>query len=257
MVYIFYLFRKEGESLIIHPFASPEKLTYNLENSTILGRYGTEPRVEALTLLKNDFYRTIELFVRNWVFDVRFIPKFLISAAVFLVVYFFLSFVIRDPLPFVDEIVGSIVAAFVTYFLMGRRDIRSDMASRKRLDLRTAADRICFQESEFVMTLEKALHENESGDVEKVVQKILEPAENAEMEASEKEEAKHFVRAYEVMYKLQNLKRDEKILKRYLAKPEKKDSIQDIKKWAASKKIDFPLYAVYRRCKERVAASKQ
>jgi hypothetical protein len=58
------------------------------------------------------------------------------------------------------------------------------------------------------------------------------------------------------MFKLQNLKKEEKALKRYLEKSEKKGSLRDIKKWAESKKIDFPLYAVYKGCKQRVAGSK-
>ena len=53
MRYIFHLFRKEGISLILHPFSTPEKLVQCLENDEIKGRYGAEPRVEALTMLKN------------------------------------------------------------------------------------------------------------------------------------------------------------------------------------------------------------
>jgi hypothetical protein len=227
-----------------------------MENSVVTGRYGKEPRVEALTLLKNDFYRTIEAAVRNWIFDVRFIPKFLISSGVFLVTYFFLSFVIRDPIPVLDELAAGLAASILTYFLMGRRDIKSDMAAKKRLDLRTTVDRIAFQESEFVKNLEATLHENESDTLGEVVHRILEPTENTEIKDSEKEEARHFIRACEVMYKLQNVKRDEKVLKRLLEKSDKKETIQDIKKWAASRKIDFPLYAVYKRCKQRVAGSK-
>jgi len=255
-VYIFHLFRKEGVSLVLHPFSTPDKLIQSLENHVIKGRYGQEPRVETLTLLKNDFYRSIEAGIRKWLSDVRFIPKFLISSVLFMVSYFFLSFVIRDPLPLVDEIAISLAVAIVSYLLLGRRDIKSDLADKKRVALRTAVDRISFEKSDFVAALETSLHENESVDLREVVQRIVHPPEKAENEDFETEEARHFVRACEVMFKLQNVKRDEKALKRFLEKSRSKDNTRDIKKWAESKKIDFPLYAVYKGCKRRVVGSK-
>jgi hypothetical protein len=251
-LYIFHLFRQKGEPLILHPLMKPEKLVHSLENNEIVGRYGIEPRVEALTLLKNEFYRVVEMGVRTWVSDIRFIPKFLISAVIFLVSYFFLSFVVRDPLPVIDEVAISLGLSVLTYFLMSRRDIKSDIAAKKRLSLRAAIDRITFQESEFVKSLEKNLHENESASIDEIVQKILSPAKGSEISSKNRVEARHFIRACEAMFNLQNVKKEEKILKRYLEGPQKDQKIQDIRKWAESRKIDFPLYAVYKRCKSTV-----
>ena len=255
-LFIFHVFRKDGGSLILHPFSTPEKLMQNLESYTVMGRYGEEPRVEALTLLKNDFYRLIETGVKNWVSDMRFIPKFLISACAFLVVYFFLTFIIRDPLPVVDEIAVSLAVSLLTYILIGRRDIKSNMAAKKRLDLRTSVDRISFIESPFVKLLEDKLHENESVTLEEKVQKILTPGDRQEFSASEREEAKQFVRVCEVMFRLQNVKKDEKQLKKFLEKTEKEQKIQEIQRWAESRKIDFPLYAVYKNFKRTVVELK-
>jgi hypothetical protein len=164
--------------------------------------------------------------------------------------------VVRDPIPIIDEIAVSIGVAILAYFLLGKRDIKSEMAAKKRIALRTMVDRIAFEESAFVKYLETSLHENESMTLHEVVQRILQPTTDREIGSFEKEEAKHFVRACEVMFKLQNLKKEEKTLKRFLEKSEEKGSVRDIKKWAESKKIDFPLYAVYKGCKQRVAGSK-
>ena len=255
-IYIFHLFRKEGDSIILHPFTSPEKLTGSLEHHEIRARYGSEPRVETLTLLKNDLYRMVEMGVKKWVSDVRFIPKFIISAAAFLVVYFFLSIVIPDPIPVIDEVGIGLAVALVTYFLLGRRDIKSNLAGKRRLTLRTAVDRIVFLESPFVKSIEENLHENESGTIEEIAQKILTPAADTELSQEQREEAKHFVRVCEIMFKLHTAKKDEKMLRKYLEGSKKSQNFQDIRKWADSKKIDFPLYAVYKRCKRTVAGLK-
>ena len=256
LINIFHIFRKDGESLILHPFPTPDKLINCLENGKITGRYGTEPRVEALTLLKNDLYRTVEIAVKSWVSDVRFVPKFLLSAGLFLVSYFFMSFVVRDPIPVIDELAISLGVSILAYFILGRRDIKSDMAAKKRLALRSAVDRITFEESRFVKTLEESLHANESESLESLVHSIIEPAEKTDIDVSEREEAKNFVKACEIMFKLQNVKKDEKVLKRFLESPARKNNLQEIKKWIESKKIDFPLYAVYKYCKEKVAGAK-
>ena len=58
------------------------------------------------------------------------------------------------------------------------------------------------------------------------------------------------------MFKLHTAKKDEKMLRKYLEGPKKSQNLQDIRKWADSKKIDFPLYAVYKRCKHTVASLK-
>ena len=253
---IFHLFRKDGGSLIVHPFVNPEKLLQCLENRVIQGRYGAEPRVEALTLLKNDLYRLIETGVRNWLSEMRYIPKFLISAGIFIVVYFFMSFVVRDPVPVIDELAIALGASILTFVLIGRRDIKSDMAAKRRLAHRTAIDRISFTESHFVEELERHLHENESGTLDAVVQRILDPNDRLEIDASEQDEARQFVKACEAMFQLQNVKKDEKMLKRYLERASRGESAQDIKKWAESRKIDFPLYAVYKRFKRTVVSSK-
>jgi hypothetical protein len=52
-VYLFHLFRKDGTSLVLHPFSSPDRLTAVLGSAAVQGRYGNEPRVEALTLFRN------------------------------------------------------------------------------------------------------------------------------------------------------------------------------------------------------------
>ena len=155
-VTIFHLYRHDGTALFLHPFENLDKLVSVLQKNGIEGKYGKEPRVESLTLFRNDLYRLIEDAVKSWVSEKRFIPRFLASAVVFLLTYLFMSIVIRDPLPLVDEILIGLAAAFVTYFLMSRRDQRSNSALKKRVELRTAVDRIVFKQDPFVKEIEDA-----------------------------------------------------------------------------------------------------
>ena len=253
-VYIFHIFRRDGNSLFLNPFGNPGKIVGVLERSEVEGRYGMEPRVEALTMFRNELYRQIEVGVKNWLSDVRFIPKFLISALAFVVVYFFMSFVVRDPLPVIDELAFGLAAGVAVFFVQSRRDISSKAATKKRLDLRVIVDRITFRESDFVKQVEAALHRNETGSIEDVVKQIVEPARQ-ELGEDVREEAAQFIRALESRFDFKKLQREERMLKRVMSR-----SPVELKKNFArlveSKKYDFPLYAVYKSFKKTVANQK-
>ena len=250
-VYIFHIFRKDGTSLFLNSFGGPGKIVNVLEKSDVEGRYGMEPRVEALTMFRNELYRQIEVGVKNWLSDVRFIPKFLISALAFVVVYFFMSFVVRDPLPVIDEVAIGLAAAVGAFFLQGRRDINSEAATKKRLDLRVIVDRITFRESDFVKQVEAALHRNETGSIEDVIKEIVEPVRQ-ELGQDVREEAAQFIRALESRFDFKKLQREERMLKRVMSRsPVELD--KNFARLVESKKYDFPLYAVYKSFKKTVA----
>jgi hypothetical protein len=161
-LHIFHLAREDGTSLFLHPFLDRQRVMERMEAHPLVGLYGREPRVEAITQFRNELYRLIEEEVRDWIGESRFIPRFLISAGVFLLVYVGLSLAVRDPLPVVDEIALSLAAAIGAFFLRRRRDMRSDRALSKRMKLRNKVDGIVFSESEFVKRLEDLLHAEES-----------------------------------------------------------------------------------------------
>jgi hypothetical protein len=247
--FIFHIFRKDGTSLFLHPFRNPDKVVAQLEKERIEGRYGSEPRVEALTMFRNELYRQIESGVRSWVSDLRFIPKFLITAGVFVVVYFFMSFVIRDPLPVIDELAIAFGLAVAAFFLLGRRDLNSRQATEKRLALRVIVDKITFRESQFVRQVEEALHRHEADSLEEVIKQIVEPAQ-AELGGVVREEAAQFVQLLENRFNFHKLQREERNLRRIL----QSRSGREISRLLESKKYDFPLYAVYKSFKKSVTS---
>jgi len=251
-VYIFHIYRREGTSLFLHPFLSPEKLVAHMEKSFVEGRYGLEPRVEALTLFRNDLYRQVEAGVRSWLNDVRFIPKFLISTGVFLLVYFFLSYVILDPIPVLDELAGGLGASILSYILLGKRDLASQRAAQKRLALRVAVDRIVFRDSPFVKRVEETLHRHEAEGIEEVIRRIVEPAQQV-LESPLKAEALQFLDLLESRFNFKRLKREERVFKRYVKDRQRIVHSRNLRRIIQAKKLDFSLYAVYKSFKKTVA----
>jgi hypothetical protein len=161
---IYHLRRTDGTSFFLHPFKKAGS-TFEIDRSTeLVGLYGVEPRVESLTQLRNDLYRRIEDDVRAWINERRFIPRFLVASGAFLVVYLFLSLVIRDPVPVVDEVLIGLGVAIFTFVIVGRRFEQSRVAGDRRIALRAKIDGVVFSQSPFVMRLERLFQRLEEVD---------------------------------------------------------------------------------------------
>lgn len=248
-VHIFHLYRKDGTAVFLHPFRNTERFLTTLEKSTVLGHYGSEPRVESLTLFRNELYRLVETEVKRWVADARFIPRFVISAAVFLLSYLFLSFVVRDPLPILDEVAISLGVSIVGYILLGRRDLKSEAALKKRIALRSKIDTIAFTESEFVRRLETALTAGEEGTIDFLLEQVTE-RNSALLAEGHEEEAEQIVGYLEKMFTSSEFKRTEKQLRRLQGGDDReRDSVR---KWLTSRKVDVGMLTLYVQLKKEV-----
>ncbi|MDA3941097.1 MAG: hypothetical protein PF693_17605 [Spirochaetia bacterium] len=241
---IFHIHRKDGSSLFLHPFSDSEVLLKLDDGYEIVGLYGNEPRVESLTMLRNDLYRLIELSVKRWMNDIKFIPRFIISAASFLLIYLVASFIIRDPIPIIDELLLSFGGGLAVFFILSKKDQNSEKSSKKRLSLRLVMDKIVFEEDEFVKEVEEILHIHESTDKISILNSLVNSYENSFVN-SNLDDMKQLV-AYLDKYftgkiykkRIDNLNDTEK---------------EKLSKWAEENKIDLSLFVVYKKLKERVS----
>ena len=250
--YIFHVLLKDGESLLLDPFRGVERLESTLAERTVEGRFGTEPRVEALTLYRDELYRAVDAAVRRWLSEKRFIPRFLASAGVFVLAMFVMAYVFRGglPIPVIDELAIALGASVVAYLAIGRKELASEMATRKRVALKNAIDRITFVPSQFLVRVEDALRRYEAENLEGLVSEILDPADEP-LDEPERTEATEFVRLLEDQFNYARLRKGERELKNFLAERGAERGT-NLRKWAESQRLDFPLYAVYKRFKRTV-----
>ncbi len=151
-VHIFFLSTSEGIPILIHPFDEKAKIRFT-EN--IAGRYGSNPEIEAVTLVRNTLYTCINREIQEWASEKQFFPRFIASLLVFFVFFFFMSFVIRDFIPLIDELLGSTIAAVTTYLVIGRRGQVSKPALEQKIILKKRVDAIQFTQSGFLVNFEK------------------------------------------------------------------------------------------------------
>ena len=165
--YIFLIQRKSGEILVLHPFRAGDDLFTNPENLVLEGRYATEPASGKVDALRSVLHLELEKGARSDAADRGFYPRLFVSAAVFIVLYLFLSIVIRDPVPLVDELLVGGLGAFACWSILERRALSSPDFTRRVAELRKILDSVLFQSSRVVRSLEESLQDAETLDPER------------------------------------------------------------------------------------------
>ena len=243
---LYHLTRASGDPLFVHPFTSGGSTFQLLNASQVVGHYGQEPRVESLTMFRNQMYRRIEEDVRDWIAEKRFLPRFLFGAAVFLVTYLLLSLVVRDPIPMVDELLLALGASLGTYFLIGRRDLRSEEASKRRIALRNKVDGAVFTQNAFVKEVEESLQGYDNTSRAKLVER-LNSAQAEPFWAEHGEEATRFFEALQAFMRSKTVRQ----LEKRISKGKGLGSLTDPSRFS---ELDLPLFLLYVELKQELAS---
>ncbi len=249
-IHIFHLARKDDKVLFLHT-SDGSRLVQALEAGTVRGVYGREPRVESLTELRTRLYGIIESEIRRWIGEKNFLTRFVISAAIFLVSFLVLSFAVPTPIPILDELIFSLVAAGAVYVALGRRDMKSELVLSRRVALRSKLDRVVFEEDSAVHQIEAILDEME--DIGPAA--VLSSMDSTDVPVFRDDEipiAREAVSYLHAMFAKKELRRAE----RRMARARRKDSVKDVS--AIKKKVmnatgDVPLFLSYLKLKTTVA----
>jgi hypothetical protein len=145
----------KGNPLYLTPFVDPKTAVAWDEDEEIKWHAST-----GLTAHEKDdalftLYSQIDRGVDRWIQDARYLPRLLLSAAMFLLIYFFFSLAIRDPIPMVDELVLASGAAIGTAIFLSKRDKKGEMAMKRRLELKQNASRCDFAIEESIAYYEE------------------------------------------------------------------------------------------------------
>jgi hypothetical protein len=139
---IYYL-KWNNRSLLLHE-EKDQELISRLDNEELRILYGNRLAEEDLRSIKTSLKISIERGVNRWISDSRFLLHCVMAAGVFLVSYYFLSYVVRDPLPLVDEIILSLLLGILAYFRLNNQEYKSERAVGRKLELeQSLADMPC------------------------------------------------------------------------------------------------------------------
>jgi|GEM_PF-6182318 len=143
MSFCFFLRWGNGRVLYLHPFLKHSFWEDFRRTDLIpLCHYNVFPSSEELAKLRSILYTQVKKFYHAAQTEKTFLKSFVLAAVTFLLVFYFLSIGIRDPIPMVDELVGAVVASFVVFFVYKKKFVNK-IEERKELEvLLSRIDRI-------------------------------------------------------------------------------------------------------------------
>ncbi|AEV30712.1 hypothetical protein SpiGrapes_2962 [Sphaerochaeta pleomorpha str. Grapes] len=159
MINCYVLTRTKRPDIYLDPYLQQEKLDQWGADEPVCLKSGGNLTKQQKDEASYSLYASIDFAVDRWIQDKQYIPRLLVSALVFLLMYFFLSLVIRDPIPMVDELVISSALTILTWVLLSRRDTRSSVALKRRYELKQRAGSPTLEKLEGLLDLESFLED--------------------------------------------------------------------------------------------------
>ncbi len=131
--------RTYGNEILLTPF-NDKKEVISWDDQEIAVTVSTEADSALKETIQYRLYGAIDLAVDAWIQELKYIPRLVNSALAFLAAYFFFSFVVRDPIPILDEMLLASGAAVAVYLWTAARNRKSELATKKRTELKNLVD---------------------------------------------------------------------------------------------------------------------
>jgi hypothetical protein len=130
------ILRDNGEAMYVTPYLGEGKVDAT-EAVTIQSDAPLSPMEKDKASIA--LFADIDWSVETWIMEKRYVPRLLLTAGVFLLVYFFGALAVRDPIPMVDELVVSLVVSILFWRFLSRRDVASALARKEKNELKEKA----------------------------------------------------------------------------------------------------------------------
>ncbi len=187
-----------------------EALLKSLESEEARVLFGSDPGEEDLNKVKSELKVSIEKAVNRWINDSKFLLHMVMAGGVFLVSFYFLSYVIRDPLPMVDEIILSVLLGGLAFYRLKNQQYQSDKAIERKLEMEQYLQSLPVEKSGFLMQVE--LYLEKLGDMDhSEVKKIIDSGAVPAFFTSDKKEMLKLVKAAEIYRKKIRFKKGQSI----------------------------------------------
>lgn len=162
MVYLYYL--KSLKPILLNPYLKNKEIG-ELDSEEPITVYSANTLTkEDIEYIENQCFLEIDTSVNLWIQEKRYYRRLIASAFAFFIMYFFLSLVIRDPIPLVDEMVGSLAFAIFAWWYFSKQDVKSAIAKKKKLEIKRQVNKATYNELDILNNIEAYIHELQSCD---------------------------------------------------------------------------------------------
>ncbi len=246
MKFFYGIQRKYGNLILLTPFlVQKEVIAWDDETIRIKLSSSADTAIKETVVYR--LYSEIDIAVDAWIQELKYIPRLINSALTFLVVYFFLSLVVRDPIPMVDEFFFSCAATFGVYMWTAAKNRKSELATKKRAELKNLVDVAEYEEDDTLVLYEELLTQFDEMAPLTLADKIT--GNDDVLPHVELPEDSRIIKDFLGIVLMQE-ERTKKILSKledeHMSQEKRERLSARLLSLAKSRKIDLPLIALYR-----------
>lgn len=246
MKFFYGLQRKYGNLILLTPFlVKKEVISWGDEMIKVKLSSSADTAVKETVVYR--LYSEIDIAVDAWIQELKYIPRLINSALTFLVVYFFFSLVVRDPIPMLDEFIFSSGASFGVYMWTASKNRKSELATKKRAELKNLVDAAEYEEDDTMALYEGLLIEFDEMAPLTLADKIA--GNDDALPKVELPENSEVIKDFLAIV-LMREERTKKVLLRledeHMSQEKRERLSARLLSLAKNRKIDLPLIALYR-----------
>ena len=164
------ILHREKKNMDIFTRLTPREFVTALENGDVSGEFGTYPDMERINQIKGELYILGEEGSRVILGEKTFYVRFGLSVLIFLGLFYFLTYLVHDPIPLVDETAISLAGAILFSLWYRRKAERGNRMVQMKINVKGSIDRIEFTESRLLKEIEVYLETLEERPLEKILE---------------------------------------------------------------------------------------
>ena len=162
------LHREKGD-MDVFTRTPPREFVTAIEKNEVFGFFGNYPDMERINQVKGKLYILGEEGSRIHLGEKTFYIRFGLSVLIFLVLFYFLVYLVPDPIPIVDELAISLTGSILFSHWYRRRTEKGPRMVQMKMDVKGNIDRIEFKESQLLKQIELYLETLEERPLENVL----------------------------------------------------------------------------------------
>lgn len=162
-----FLIQRLQDNVLLISRKSREHFKENLQEGNLEGYFGSYPDKNEREVLKNQLYFLADQAAEKNFQEADYLLRYILTFLCFLLLFFVLSYVVRDPIPLVDEIALSLAGSLFFNLWFRKKRTASQKLEMIKLEMRNDVDSLSFSEQELTRNIELYLQNLDAMPLEK------------------------------------------------------------------------------------------
>lgn len=149
-----FLLQRPQDNILLISHRTRKQLHERLQEGEIEGFFGSYPEESQRDALKRQLYFIADQTAEKEFQEGDYLWRSICTFFCFLILFFLMSYVVRDPIPLIDEIALSLAGSLLFNLWFRKKRARGQRLEMMKLEMRSNVDSVAFSEQETVRNME-------------------------------------------------------------------------------------------------------